>query len=132
MQPPFFFYTIKHRISEGTNVNITTNFLNSSDEIKVREWVAVIYDNSWYQGLVEKVNDKLEINFMNRSVKRFYWSLKPDKQVVPKNEFLCRVANPPFPISARHEHRWWCSKFIFLMVRLLPLKSTSAKQENTK
>ena len=71
LQPPFF-DTIKHRISEGTNVNITTNFLNSSDEIKVREWVAVIYDNSWYQGLVEKVNDKLEINFMNRSVKRFY------------------------------------------------------------
>ena len=69
-----FFDTIKHRISENTNVNIK-KFSKSSDEIKVGAWVAVIYD-SWYSGLVEKVNDndKLEINFMNRSGK-----ILPDK-----------------------------------------------------
>ena len=78
-------------------------FSKSSDEIKVGAWVAVIYD-SWYSGLVEKVNDndKLEINFMNRSGKIFYWSPKPDKQEIPKNEILCKIVNPPFPISARH------------------------------
>lgn len=70
----------------------------------VDSWVAVIYDNSWWPGVVESLQDAVAtINFMKpqSGKNRFSWSLKEEKDQIPINEILCILDDAPVPISRR-------------------------------
>ncbi|GBO19681.1 hypothetical protein AVEN_7181-1 [Araneus ventricosus] len=74
-----------------------------SEPIIVGAWVAVVYDENWFPGLIEEINDdNLKINFMLRNGSRFYWPNIPDIQEVPKNGILCLIRSPPSPITSRY------------------------------
>ncbi|GBN52439.1 hypothetical protein AVEN_103990-1 [Araneus ventricosus] len=74
-----------------------------SEPIIVGTWVAVVYDENWFPGLIEEIiDDNLKINFMLRSASRFYWPNIPDIQLVPKDGILCLIKSPPSPITSRY------------------------------
>jgi hypothetical protein len=104
LQPPSFNIRILQSVENFEKDPPTLTSDNDDEQvIEVGTWAAVIYDDCWYPGLIEEINeDKLQINFMNRSGNRFYWPSEADRQEVPKNEILCRIAVPPCPVSSRH------------------------------
>ncbi|GBL70469.1 hypothetical protein AVEN_258132-1, partial [Araneus ventricosus] len=68
--------------SESSSVELSPRFKNTKDckdsqasapdlesePIIVGAWVAVVHDENWFPGLIEKVNDdNLKINFMLRN-----------------------------------------------------------------
>lgn len=68
--------------------------------IKVGDWVAAIYDDNWYPGLVEAaVSDKLTVSFMEKTGQRgkFCWPEKKDVQILKDSEILYRLPTPPAP-----------------------------------
>ncbi len=66
------------------------------------EWVAVIYDEQWFPGLVEQnLSGQLTVNFMARSAKRFIWPDIGDRQILHVNGVLCKI-EPPYPVTSRH------------------------------
>jgi len=70
--------------------------------ISCGEWVAVIYDENWFPGIVEEVvADRLTVNFMSRSSKRFVWPDVQDRQTVLENGILCKIESP-YPVTSRH------------------------------
>jgi len=78
------------------------NTMVESEKPEVGKWVAVIYDEEWFPGLVEEVReDKLIINFMFKDSKRFFWPANPDRQTVSKSGVLCILEAAPYPVSSR-------------------------------
>ncbi|XP_054278012.1 uncharacterized protein LOC128996630 isoform X2 [Macrosteles quadrilineatus] len=74
---------------------------NTTENVQPGDWVSVIYDNTWYPGVVEEVTDQdMTINFMKRSGTFFVWPTKLDKQSVPLNGILSTL-NPPIKVSSR-------------------------------
>ncbi|XP_022205293.2 uncharacterized protein LOC111061905 isoform X2 [Nilaparvata lugens] len=80
--------------------------INDFEDITIGDWVAVIYDDKWYPGVVERVGEAgenfLSVNFMARSGANFTWPTKPDTQTVEKKDVLKKIRTPPFPVSSRH------------------------------
>lgn len=65
------------------------------ENIEAGEWVAAIYNDIWYPGLVTKTDsDKITIKYMNRSGQFFLWPTKPDVDVINKNGILCKLQSP--------------------------------------
>ncbi|GBN85411.1 hypothetical protein AVEN_72654-1 [Araneus ventricosus] len=106
-----------HYSSEPSFVELSPRFKNTNDctdsqasipdlksePIIIGAWVAVVYDENWFPGLIEKINDdNLKINFMLRNGSRFYWPNIPDIQEAPKNGILCLIKSPPSPITSRY------------------------------
>ena len=79
-------------------------FLNHTD---VDTWVAVIYDNDWFPGIVEEVADdgKIKIKFMKPiSGNKFAWPTKPDVDVIPSEDILAKLQDPPIPMTRHRRH----------------------------
>nr|XP_042896254.1 uncharacterized protein LOC122269017 [Parasteatoda tepidariorum] len=74
-----------------------------STNIAVGDWLAVIYDNLWYPGSVEEIQeDGFVLSFMHCSGDKFYWPSPEEKFTVPENEIMCIISDAPQPISRRH------------------------------
>lgn len=64
-------------------------------EIEVDEFVACVYDNSWYIGQVIDVNEHdINVNFMSQTRSLFKWPHPADMIWVMKTIVLCKVATP--------------------------------------
>lgn len=73
------------------------------ENIAVGRWVAVIYDSTWYPGLVEDIDldqELLTIKFMQSSGTLFIWPSKADRQVVNIDGVLCYIEEP-IKVSSR-------------------------------
>lgn len=72
------------------------------DEVTKGEWVAVCYDNSWYPGIIEKIeNNVITVLYKHRSGDKFFWPRAEDRHSLPVTEIMCRIQDPPQPISTR-------------------------------
>lgn len=61
----------------------------------VGDWVAVLYDEEWYPGNVQKTGlGKLEIKFMTHCGQYFKWPTKPDVQIISDDGVLCHLEEP--------------------------------------
>ena len=71
-------------------------------DVKPGEWVAAIYDDDWYPGLVENAESGiLTVSFMQKAGEggKFRWPQKADLQQLPESELLCRLDTSPRPSS---------------------------------
>lgn len=69
------------------------------------QWVAVIYDEEWWPGIImEVINDSCTINFMkpSSSYNKFAWPEKEETDIVSSDSILSLLPEPPIPISRRH------------------------------
>ncbi|XP_054262091.1 uncharacterized protein LOC128986031 [Macrosteles quadrilineatus] len=72
------------------------------NDIVIGDWVAVVYDDLWYPGIIErKMDENVEITFMKRNGKVLHWPSTPDKQTVAIHTILCKILEPPLPTSSR-------------------------------
>lgn len=55
-------------------------------------------------GIIEEKEDSnLKISFMtNSGGDKFSWPTPPDCQVVGSSTILCKIREPPYPVSSRH------------------------------
>lgn len=75
----------------------------------VGDWVAVIYDDVWWPGTVDRVVDQsLRVAFMKPvGPNKFIWRYDSDEMCldaedVPNNEILTILSEKPFPTSNRY------------------------------
>ncbi|XP_050500497.1 uncharacterized protein LOC126880583 isoform X1 [Diabrotica virgifera virgifera] len=81
----------------------TPTALPVGEETVVGSWVGVIYDSQWYPGIVENKSEKdITVSFMARVGQRFFWPSKPDIQTLHHVNIMCRIKEPPHPVSNRH------------------------------
>ena len=80
-------------------------------EIQVGSWVAVIYDNDWWPGKVESLEDgAAAINFMmpqpgaTPGANRFIWPQKQELDRLPVEELLCVLTDEPKPVGRSGRH----------------------------
>lgn len=77
----------------------------ASAVLEVGSWVAVVYDDDWWPGEIERMqDDAFTINFMKpqSGVNRFAWPRKTERDTLPIAEILCVLDEPPAPASRRH------------------------------
>ena len=68
--------------------------------VSVDQYVAAIYDNKLYPGIVRAVVDSTAtVDFMNRSGIYFIWPSKPYTDDLPVSELLCTVKGQPVAVS---------------------------------
>lgn len=70
----------------------------------IGSWVAVIYDQAWWPGMVEKLEDAMAvINFMKPTGRnKFVWPTKVETDTILYPEILCSIDNPPEPVTRRY------------------------------
>ncbi|KAG8268178.1 hypothetical protein J6590_033531 [Homalodisca vitripennis] len=89
--------------SDDEEICTPTILPNGDEEIAVGSWVAVIYDSQWYPGIVEKKSEQdIAVSFMARVGQRFFWPSRPDIQTLHHGNIMCKIKEPPHPVSNRH------------------------------
>ena len=90
------------RLSSDTTFAGTFKFggtMRSVSDLQVGVYVAVVYDDAWYVGLVEELNAKDQeafINFMHPKNPDGYisWPNRTDKCLTPINKVLAKIPVP--------------------------------------
>jgi len=79
------------------------NFPNTLSDICSGQWVAVIYDDVWFPGVVENsVSGTLTVKFMcRRQLKHFVWPDITDRQTVLETGVLCKIRSP-YSVNSRY------------------------------
>ena len=80
-------------------------------------WVIVAFEDTWYPGRVEDINQdsgELTINFMhpcNSQKEKFQWPAKEDKTEVNR-KFVIFITLPPFSINGGRMYQFFGTDFI--------------------
>ena len=64
---------------------------------EVNEFVAAIYDDQWYVGLItdkDEEESEIEVNFMEQKKGLFLWPRQKDEIWISERSVLCRISNP--------------------------------------
>lgn len=71
--------------------------------LKKSDWVSVLYDDYWWPGVVEDIDDKyLYLSFMKPVGKnKFSWPHIPEKDKILKQNILTKLNKAPSPINSR-------------------------------
>lgn len=75
----------------------------------IGSYIACIYDNNWWIGLVLEVfneDEDADIKFMhyNQKTKTFKWPSREDKCLVPFSHFLCEINELSFTSKSRRQY----------------------------
>lgn len=73
------------------------NITEEQQDIREDEWVAAIYDDQWFLGLVTSATcDKVTVSFYkNVAPNQYCWPEKHDIQTIEKTSVLCKVNSVP-------------------------------------
>jgi hypothetical protein len=70
-------------------------------DIKVGDWVTAIYNDDWYPGVIEAIDNFgiLTVKFMEKTERggKFRWPKKNDVQQLKDSGILCRLPSAPIP-----------------------------------
>jgi hypothetical protein len=76
--------------------------------LAVGDWVAVMYDENWWPGVVEQiegeVTPKYWIKFMKPCPTRYFfaWPGRSEKDCLARHDILTIIHEPPMPVSRRY------------------------------
>ena len=96
-------YFLLHRdVRQWVRFSIKLNSRNRS--VDVNDWVAADYDDNWYIGQVQQIDEEhgeIEVSFMTKgkgkaATNSFKWPAQKDVLWVTKQSILC-VIEPPLP-----------------------------------
>lgn len=67
--------------------------------IEKNDWVAVLFEDSWYPGIVKdlkkgKRSNELVVSFMKKTKGLFSWPVKEDVQTILSDEIICKIKAP--------------------------------------
>ena len=98
------------RVSNDSSLSGTNNFFEapvkfSANDIKVMSYIACVYDEKWWVGLVEEVdkdNNDIYVNFMQAfgPSKTFFWPAREDKCHVAISS-ICMILSIPTTTTGR-------------------------------
>ena len=83
---------------EDAIVSNTEKESRSYDEyqvIEVGDYVAAVYDDAWYIGLVSDSDEsEVEVNFMQKKKQLYQWPKQEDLIWIKRDEVLCKIESP--------------------------------------
>lgn len=94
----------KSMTNAGALPEFKMDVVQNKENLNPQDWVAVVYDNTWYPGIIEHISvDILTVSFMQPTPlgDKFFWPKKADRQTICSNGILCKI-KPPVPVSNRH------------------------------
>ena len=89
------------------------NLKLKTSHLKVGDYVACVYDDDWYVGVIEIICEEecdIRINFLHpkgpgKPVNCFYWSSVEDVCYIPENDILRKISEPTPQTTKRMKYQ---------------------------
>ena len=124
------FYTA---VSVSAVVSVEQLLLKGTTEMitpAVGQYVAAIYDNEWYVGMVTERSEEhgdVTINFMTRNINTsiIAWPSRKDECAVPLQNVLCLISTPAVSGSTGRQYKLSQDNLSLIMQKLMRLVHSS-------